>query len=336
MKIINLSQREGDWLEWRKQGITATDAVILLGRSPYKTRWRLWAEKTGYAREVDLSLNPLVRRGIENEDKARQAHEKKHDEILFPACVQSVKYPRMRASLDGLRSDGQPVELKCPSKAVWDDVCTYGRKSAAYHMYYAQVQHQLLVTDASEGWLVFWYEGEICEFVIARDNALIQELLALAEEFWDQIQNKREPEKDPERDLYIPEGDEVQQWICAAEEYRLYDSEIQELKKRLADLEGKQKPLLDQMKSLMGEYFHADYCGVMVTRYKVSGRVDYKKLLEDKASSVQESDINQYRGPASERCRVTVTDSVKPRYIVDEAVLAPLDNIPEQVESFWF
>ncbi len=64
MKIVNLSQREEDWLDWRRQGVTATDAAILLNRSPYKTRWRLWAEKTGYAREVDLSLNPLVRRGI--------------------------------------------------------------------------------------------------------------------------------------------------------------------------------------------------------------------------------------------------------------------------------
>ncbi len=54
MKIVNLSQREEDWLDWRRQGVTATDAAILLNRSPYKTRWRLWAEKTGYAREVDL------------------------------------------------------------------------------------------------------------------------------------------------------------------------------------------------------------------------------------------------------------------------------------------
>ncbi|HCN6356821.1 TPA: YqaJ viral recombinase family protein, partial [Escherichia coli] len=39
MKIVNLSQREEDWLDWRRQGVTATDAAILLNRSPYKTRW---------------------------------------------------------------------------------------------------------------------------------------------------------------------------------------------------------------------------------------------------------------------------------------------------------
>lgn len=337
MKVVKLSQGDDDWLEWRKLGVTATDAVVLLGRSPYKTRWRLWAEKTGYAREVDLSLNPMVRRGLENEDKARQAYEEKHDEILFAPCVESVQYPHMRASLDGLRSDGKPVELKCPGETVWNDVCANGTNSSGFQLYYAQVQHQLLVTGASEAHLVFWYQGDMREFVVARDDAMIKELLALAAEFLDQIQNKIEPDKDPERDLYLPEGSEVNQWICAAEEYRVLDVEVKELKKQLAELEKRQKPLLETMKGLMGEYFHADYCGVMVTRYKASGRIDYKKLLEEKASGIDESEIEQFRGPASERCRVTVSaDSVKPRYIVDEEVLAPLDNIPEQVESFWF
>ncbi|MQL20640.1 endonuclease, partial [Escherichia coli] len=35
-------------------------------------------------------------------------------------------------------------------------------------------------------------------------------------------------------------------------------------------------------------------------------------------------------------CRVTVTGSVKPRYIVDEDVLAPLDDLPEEVETFYW
>ncbi|MFC6674303.1 YqaJ viral recombinase family protein [Marinobacterium aestuariivivens] len=336
MKIINLSQRDDDWLEWRRGGITATDATILLNRSPYKTRWRLWAEKTGYAREVDLSLNPLVRRGVQNEDKARQAFEAKHNDLLLPACVESAQNPLMRASLDGLTGDGEPAELKCPSESVWKDVCANGVNSKPYQLYYAQVQHQLLVTDAAKGWLVFWYEGEIREFVITRDEAMLNELLVQAKEFWQQVLERKEPEKDPERDLYIPHGKQAERWISAAEEYRIYDAEIQELKQRLSELQDKQKPLLDDMKSLMGEYFHADYGGVMVTRYKVAGRVNYKKLLEEKASGVKPDDIDKYRDEAGERCRVTVTDSVKPRYIVDEEVLAPLDYMSEEVESSYF
>jgi len=336
MKIVNLSQREEDWLAWRRRGITATDAAILLNRSPYKTRWRLWAEKTGYAREVDLSLNPLVRRGIANEDLARQAFEKKHDDMLLPVCVESEQYPLIRASLDGLRDCGEPVELKCPSATVWQEVCLEKANSNAYRLYYPQVQHQLLATGAKQGWLVFYFEGQILEFPILRDEAMIQEILAEAQRFWQQVVDKKEPEKDPEKDLFIPQGKEVNAWIAAAEEYRLYDAEAQELKQRLAELQERQKPHLDTMKALMGQYFHADYCGVMVTRYRAAGRVDYKKLLADKAAGVKPEDIDQYRENSSERCRVTVTGSVKPRYIVDDEALAPLHNLSEEVTSSWW
>ena len=336
MKIVNLSQRDDDWLEWRKGGLTATDAIILLNRSPYKTKWRLWAEKTGYAKEVDLSLNPLVRLGVVNEDKARQAFEAKHNDLLLPACVQSVKNPLLRASLDGLNSTNQPVELKCPSESVWNDVCTNGANSEPYKLYYVQVQHQLLVTGAKSGWLVFWYNGEIRDFVINRDDVMHKQLLVEAEKFWEQVQKRQEPEKDPERDLYIPKHKEAERWISAAEEYRIYEAEAQELKKRLSELSEKQKPLLEDMKSLMGGYLQADYGGLMVTRYKVSGRVNYKKLLEEKASNIKPNDIETYRAKSDERCRVTVSESINPRYVVDEAILAPLQNMSEKAESFYF
>ncbi|AYM89072.1 YqaJ viral recombinase family protein [Pseudoalteromonas agarivorans] len=336
MKIVNLSQRDDDWLEWRKGGLTATDAIILINRSPYKTKWRLWAEKTGYAKEVDLSLNPLVRKGVVNEDKARQAFEAKYNDLLLPACVQSVKNSLLRASLDGLNSKNQPVELKCPSESVWNDVCANGANSDPYKLYYVQVQHQLLVTGAKSGWLVFWYNGEIRDFVINRDDVMHKQLLVEAEKFWEQVQKRQEPEKDPERDLYIPKHKEAERWISAAEEYRIYEAEAQELKKRLSELSEKQKPLLKDMKSLMGGYLQADYGGLMVTRYKVSGRVNYKKLLEEKASNIKPDDIETYRGKSDERCRVTVSESINPRYVVDEAVLAPLQNMSEKAESFYF
>lgn len=336
MKIVNLSQRDDDWKAWRKQGITASDAAILLNRSPYKTRWRLWAEKTGFAREVDLSLNPLVRRGIRNEDVARQAFEAKHSDLLLPVCVESEEYPLMRASLDGLRENGEPVELKSPGQTVWESVYADETSSRAYQLYYPQIQHQVLVTEAKQGWLVFHYEGQLKEFHISRDEAMLKALLAEAEVFWKLVEERKEPDKDPKRDLYIPQGSEAADWIYAAEQYRLYDSEIQELKRRLKELNGKQKPHLETMKALMGEYFHADYCGVMVTRYMASGRVDYKKLLKDKAAGITPAEIEQYRDGASERCRVTVTDSVKPRYIMDDGVLSALEDVPEEVESSYF
>jgi putative phage-type endonuclease len=337
MKVINLTQGDVAWLSWRKGGITATDAAILLGRSPYKTRWRLWAEKVGFAREVDLSLNPLVRRGRENEDKARQVFEAQHGEILLPACVESSVNPLMRASLDGLTSRNEPVELKCPSDKVWQEVCNQGASSTAYMLYYCQVQHQLLVTGAKRGFLVFWHESHgIKTFEVLPDLAMLKELIQAAATFWQQVLKREEPVKDPERDLYIPEGEEISNWIFAAEQYRLHEAEIAVLKERIADLKQRQSPHLETMKSLMGEHFHADYCGVMVTRYRQRGKVDYKKLITDKAGPVDDADVEKYREKSSERCRVTITDSLTPKDIVDESVIAPLAEVPEEVESYYF
>ena len=45
MKIIPIEQQSPEWFEWRKTGITASDMPIIMGVSPYKTPWQLWAEK---------------------------------------------------------------------------------------------------------------------------------------------------------------------------------------------------------------------------------------------------------------------------------------------------
>ncbi len=337
MKIVNIQQGGDDWLAWREQGVTATDSVVLLGRSPYKTRWRLWAEKTGFAKPVDLSMNPLVRKGIENEDKARQAMEKILGDLLLPACVESTVDPLIRASLDGLTSKGEPAELKCPSKKVFDEVLEKGENSAAYQMYYPQVQHQLLATGSLVGYLAFYYEGQIVTFTIKADRTMLVHLYQEAKIFWKQKCDKIEPPKDPERDLYIPTSTEAMTWISHADQYRHYEEQIKELKAKVAELEAQQKPHLESLKNMMGEYFHADYCGLMITKYKVKGRISLTSALNDNAINLTEDDLEKYRDPPSFRYRITMDDSLLPRYVVDESVIEPLVQMQEiEKERFYF
>ena len=79
MKVINFPQRSPQWHRWRAEGIGASEASVILCLSAYKTVWRLWAEKTGRAKEEDISRNPHVIRGIKNEDIARQCAEHEYD-----------------------------------------------------------------------------------------------------------------------------------------------------------------------------------------------------------------------------------------------------------------
>lgn len=336
MKIIDIQQGSEAWLEWRNKGVTATDGVILLDASPYKTVWRLWAEKVGFCKPVDLSMNPLVRRGNELEDVARVALEAHFNDVLLPVCIESSFNPLIRASLDGLTSNNEPVEIKCPSQKVWLEVCAKGTDSDAYKLYYHQVQHQLLAAGSKNGYLAFYFEGDLRVFPVSADKKLLLRLITEVKNFWPKILNREEPPKDVERDLYIPRDDEASQWLHASEAYRSLELVANELKKKLKSIEEQKQPLIDELKSLMGEYLQADFGGLLVTRYKAVGRVNYKQLLAERVNDPN-LDLDKYREDAVERCRITVShDTVLPRYVVEDDVIAPLAHLASNSKVNYF
>ena len=86
----------------------------------------------------------------------------------------------------------------------------------------------------------------------------------------------------------------------------------------------------------MGDFYTADYCGVKVTKYAVSGRIDYKKFLEHKALNFSDAELNRFRSKKEVRCRVSITDSLMPHLIVDNEVKEPVKNISMKVETLYF
>jgi|GEM_PF-441325 len=135
MKYVELDQRSDVWFKWREKGITATEAVAISGHSEFATPWRVWAEKTGRVLPPDLSGNPYVQYGIEHEDEVRNLFMVKHEDVVMPACGEWDQNPVFRASFDGLNSQGEPVEIKCPGESTLEDVLARGLSSDAYQMY---------------------------------------------------------------------------------------------------------------------------------------------------------------------------------------------------------
>lgn len=320
-RIVDLPQGSDEWRKWRDEGITATDAVVITGLSPFKTRWRLWAEKSGFADPQDLSGNPLVQKGNKQEPDARAQWEERHNEIVLPTCVESTLCPVIRASLDGLTSDGKPVEIKVPSDKSWQEVIDKGEASDTFKRYWPQCQHQMLALGAKEGWLVFYHARHgMKEFIIQRDDVFCRRIIKEAREFFREVTEKSPPEKDLERDAYIPEGEEAEQWKQAAYAYREYQHELDELKAREKQLKELQKPLLGKMKELMGDHQRGDYAGVMITRFTTSGSVDYRKIVEEE-TKLSEDEVEAYRKEGGDRTRVTVSEDPVPRLIKNEAVV---------------
>jgi len=73
---------ESEWLEWRRQDVTASDVAALFGLHPYKTLLELWAEKSG----VDL--------GREKETAAMR-----RGRILEPSVAAAVAIERPKWTL---------------------------------------------------------------------------------------------------------------------------------------------------------------------------------------------------------------------------------------------
>jgi putative phage-type endonuclease len=297
----------------------------VLGRSPYKTPWRLWAERTGLAREADLSANPHVQRGLALEDAARRAFEDRHGTLLLPLCAESSEHPVLRASFDGIADDGAPVELKVPSHRVFAEVDERQTAAPAFRLYWPQVQHQLYVAAAAQGWLAFYGEdGRLIEFPIAREEAFLADTLVpgcLA--FWQAIVGRQEPPRDPARDLFLPTGEALDHWAVLAGAYRDllrektdHDAALKRLKSELDRLE-------DALVAMMGEFLAAEAAGLKVTRYQQSGAIDYAKALKALLPMLEAEALERFRRAASERVRITA--------LADDATAAPA--APEWAEA---
>jgi putative phage-type endonuclease len=310
MKVINVLQGTPEWLDWRKQGLSATTAAIILELSPYKSPWRLWAEMLGKVEEDDLSKNPLVKHGKRNEDRLRKKIEADEFSILLPICCEHTKNPLYRASLDGLDDNDIPWELKWPSNKVWHEVNELGVKSEAYLLYYPQVQHQLLVTGAREGRLVFGNDltGEVkyVKFIIKRDEAMINEIMLRGLNFWNMILKKTPPAKDITKDYYEPNESEVESWIELAKQassiQQMIDpllNEKEKLEKKINSLQAKLEPIKKSASVLMGDYKEANSNGLFIRSSVRKGSIDYRQALDQLQGQVNSETLERFRRESS-------------------------------------
>lgn len=341
MKIINLPQRSPEWHLWRSGGVSASAAAVIMGISPYKTLWRLWAEKTGRAVEEDLSRNPNVLRGFELEDRARQCCEKVlSEDFLLPVCAASEKNPLILASFDGLTEDNVPTELKCPSQKSYDNVVKDCEGSEAYQLYYPQVQQQIYVADAPYGWLMFYAptnNGDHRIFKIQRDDSFIGNLETGINQFWDMVQKDQAPKLDPNRDLYIPSDKEADDWIYHSTDYRLLDQQIRMMEDKIKSLKGKRGVAQKEMQKMMGEFYKAEFAGVSITRFEKQGAVDYERFLSENQPNLDVKSLDKYRKNGSTQYRVTVTNKAMPRNIIDMDIKDRLEDVEDgELKSMYF
>ncbi len=183
MEIVNLIQGSQDWLEWREDRITASDAAIILRLNKYTSPIKLWEEKM---RLIPSKIpNDHMLRGQLLEPIARQLFIQETGLFVEPTVAQHSDLFWMGASLDGIdKSKTLIVEIKCPMIGGYTNSLMFGEIPP---MYKAQMQHQLCVTGAHMCFYVTYneqHEQKINIIEVARDESFIQHMVASEQAFY--------------------------------------------------------------------------------------------------------------------------------------------------------
>lgn len=151
-----------EWLEWRKDCLTASDAFIIAGNGT-KGRERLLREKRGETQSY-FQGNSFTQAGHDNEHIAVTAYVDMtgQDVHVHLRPVRHQIYAGLAASLDGITEDGINIEIKCLHSA------TPLKKPKASHV--QQAQFQMSCTGLLKTHLVYFYLNVARDTIDDRDD----------------------------------------------------------------------------------------------------------------------------------------------------------------------
>lgn len=178
------------WLEARQKGIGGSDAAAIVGLSPNKTAFSLWADKTGRTAQKEIPLqdengkitNEFLYWGREQEELvARRFALETGKRVIKRGLLQSVEYPFMLASIDRAIV-GENAGLECKTTAGWNDDQWSGDEIPA--AYIVQCLHYMLVTGFDRFYVACLIGGNkyVCKCLERVELAGELEALAKAEE----------------------------------------------------------------------------------------------------------------------------------------------------------
>lgn len=179
---IDTEQGSDYWLHLRKKHITASDSLIIMGLSPWRTRQELLEEKLGLREPQPVNSSML--RGQVLEPKARSCAEDMLGTLFVPEVYQSYEHPWMLASLDGVCIDNKLIlEIKCTSKK--NHALAKNGKIPDY--YIPQIQHQIAVCQVDKVHYFSFDGSSGVVVVVERDEAFIENMIENEFQFYQEL-----------------------------------------------------------------------------------------------------------------------------------------------------
>ncbi|EGR4213379.1 YqaJ viral recombinase family protein [Vibrio metoecus] len=320
----DIRQGSPEWEAWRNEdnGVGSSDVSVIVGKSKYKSCWRLWAEKRGLVPLKNLSANPNVRRGKRLEASVRLTVEKVLNKKLNVCCGHDKSSPWRKASFDGVFDDLIPVEIKCPSTNVsgdetpeeleqlskdrYVDLLRNGAKSILFNDNEVQLQYQIGLLNAPFGYLVFYFEhnNEMKIYKVPRNEEMIKDIFEKVDNFSQgNLAQGIPPDMNPELDSYEPSEKELIHWDCQTMEFLEAIVEERELHKKLREIKARKEAAASQLFQMAGDFRRLDLHGVIITHVKPRESFAWKEYIHDKGIEISDSDQKRYttKGKASFR-----------------------------------
>jgi putative phage-type endonuclease len=280
MKLVELVQGSQEWLSFRNTKIGASDAPIIMQKSPWTTPYQLWKLKMGLHTTEE---NESMRRGLQLEPNARQKFIEVSKIEMSPAVGIHDDIDYMSSSFDGLsKCRKYALEIKCP---VGQDH-EMAMDGAIPEKYIPQLQHQMEVSGL-DSIFYFSYKNDQSYNIITieKDLNFIKDLLKQEKAFWECVKNLEAPDL-IDRD-YIPRNEE--EWLLLAKEFL-----------ELSDLEEKKEMIRKKLIALSGNS-NSIGGGIKLSKITRKGNVDYKAIPELKGL-----DLEKYRKGNIETYRIGV------------------------------
>ncbi len=188
-----------EWLTLRKQGLGGSDSAAALGLSKWTSPLALYYDKT--SDEIDDEDNERFEWGRRNEATIADGFAARYPEFSVehvPAMLRSVRHPFMLVNIDRflIGADGERATLECKNV---DARSAHEWKDGPPLQYRLQVQHAMYVCGPEHRrcFVAALIGGNaLTVFEVARDEDLIESLIAGEERFWTYVQLRRPPEPD--------------------------------------------------------------------------------------------------------------------------------------------